>query len=196
MPIQTGPMGPPGACVMTELRLRQEPLSPWPVTRVALVGVGVAVALVWATVAPPSTERLPAAATALALVVLLAAAGVGAVSLYAAPRRLAYRLRGRTLELQTLTGTLRVPAASLRGAERIDFVLRLTWGTRLGWSYSHLPGYYVGLFRIVGAERVRGFAGARRGSGVLLRPARGDPLLLTPVDAEALLAWVARYGGA
>ncbi len=179
---------------MAELRLRQERPRLWPIAMTVLVGVGVAGTLVWAAVAPSPGERLAADRTAAVVAFELAAVAVGATSLYAAPRRLGYTLRGSTLELCTLTGTVRLPASALRGAERIDFALRLPWGARLGWPQSHLPGYYVGLFNAGGAGRVRAFAGERRGSGVLLRLERGAPVLLTPRDPEALLSWAERYG--
>lgn len=180
---------------MAELRVRQEPLRAWP--QLVLLGVGgaVAAALLTAAVAPPPAERLPPGQAAAFVLVELLAVGVGAVSYHLAPRRLGYRLRGRRLEVRTLLGSWQLPAASVRGAERIDVRLFVLPGARLGWPHSHLPGYYVGVFRAAGVGRVRAFAGARRGHGVLLRTDRGEPVLLTPRDPDALIDWLTRHGG-
>lgn len=182
---------------MRELEPRRERARAWPLT-LLLVVMAVAVAvLLWGLAAPRAAadSRSQPWLTALLIAVLLAASAIGAWSLYSAPRRLDYRLRGRTLLLRTLLGEQRVPLAAVIGAETIDFDLRLPPGARLGWSSSHLPGYYVGRWRVRGIGMARVVVAARRGRGVVLRFARGAPLLLAPRDPEALVARIESLQG-
>lgn len=179
---------------MAELRVRREPLRVWPQLVLLTVGGGVAATLLYAALALPPAERLPPGQAVAFVLLEVLAVGVGAVSYHLAPRRLAYRLRGRRLEVRTLLGTWRLAADAVRGVERVEVRLLVLPGARLGWPHSHLPGYYVGVFRAAGLGRVRAFAGARRGDAVLLRTDGGDPVLLTPRDPDALIDWARRHG--
>ncbi|MEJ2668091.1 MAG: hypothetical protein P8Z81_13530 [Deinococcales bacterium] len=132
-----------------------------------------------------------------AAVVPLVAAGavLGIVTLTfwalrAAPHRLDYRLRGRSLEVTTLFGRRRLRLASITRAEVVAFDLRVAPGVHLGWPSSHLPGYYVGRFPFSGLGRTRVIVGVRRGSGVMLHFRTGEPLLLAPEQPAALAALI------
>jgi len=57
-----------------------------------------------------------------------------------------------------------------------------------------MPGYYVGRFPLSGLKRTQVAVGVRKGRGLLLRFASGDPLLLAPRDPEALLKLLQERG--
>jgi len=158
-------------------------------------GLAVPAVLVWAAIDPgaPADQRMPPALAALIAVGELLAVGTGTWALSNAPRRLDYRLRGRSLEVTTLLSRLRIPLKSVRGAEVLRYDLLLLPGARLGPVQSHLPGYYVGRWRLRGPRSARVIVAAPRGDGVLLHFEDGPPLLLAPRDPEALVALVERH---
>ena len=180
---------------MRELKPRREPARAWPQGMLLTVSLAVAATMLFLGLSPSVSDGLqPWLGTLLALAVLIAA-GIGSWSLYAAPRRLDYRVRGRTLLVNTLLSQQRVPFASVRSAEVLRYDLLVLPGARLGWVQSHLPGYYVGSWRVRGAGVVRVVAASPRGTGVLLRLRDGRPLLLAPNEPEALAALLERHQG-
>lgn len=181
---------------MREVRPQREPPAAWPALLLAVVVLVVVASLLWATVSPAPTdaERLDPAVGAALIAGLLAAGAAGAWTLTAAPRRLDYRLRGRSLVVTTLLSRRTVPLAEITGAEVVPFELTTVPGAHAGWLNSHMPGYYVGIFPLSGLKRTRVAVGVRRGRGVLLRFGPGESLLLAPQDPEALVALVERRG--
>lgn len=181
---------------MPELRPQRERAAAWPAALLVVVVLAVVVVLLRAAGSPaPSASTRPDLAVRLAVVaVMLVAGGVGAWTLTAAPRRLDYRLRGRSLVITTLLSRRTVPLSRVTGAEVIPFELTTMPGAHAGLLNSHLPGYYVGRFPLSGLKGTRVVVAVRKGRGVLLRFASGEPLLLAPRDPEALLALVERYG--
>ncbi len=182
---------------MRELGPRREPARSWPLVLLLTAGLAVPAALLWGAVDPqtPRDQRLQPVLAVLGTAIGLGAVGIGAWSLSNAPRRLDYRLRGRSLEVTTLLSRFRVPLASVRRAEVLRYDLLILPGARLGWGQSHLPGYYVGRWRLRGARSARVVVASPRGDGVLLHFEKGPPLLLAPRDPEALVALVERNGG-
>jgi len=181
---------------MRELSPRREPPSRWPILLLLGVGVFVAGGLLWAAIGPSAmpSERLQPVVAVLVACAELAAVGVGVWSLGAAPRRLDYRLRGRTLVVTMLLTQRRVPLASVVRAEVLRYDLVVVPGVKLGWPRSHLPGYYVGRWRLDGVGTAEVIVAAPRGDGILLRFREASPLLLAPRDPEALAALVERSG--
>lgn len=186
-----------GSHTIRELSPRRERPRRWPVVLLLVVGLAVPAVLVWAVIDPqaPADQRLPPALAALIVVVELAALGIGTWALSNAPQRLDYRLRGRSLEVTTLLSRLRIPLASVRGAEILRYDLLILPGARLGPVQSQLPGYYVGRWRLRGSRSARVIVASPRGYGVLLHFEEGPPLLLAPRDPEALTALVERRRG-
>lgn len=180
-----------------ELRPQREPARAWPAAILAGVVLTVVGLMTWAALSPTfgRSER-PSPAAAVAIIAgLLLAGGVGSWALTAAPRRLDYRLRGRTLVVTTLLGKRLVPLSKVAGAEAVPFTLATTPGAHAGLLNSHMPGYYVGVFPLSGLGRTRVVVGVRRGRGVLLRLQGGEALLLAPQDPDALVALAAQRGG-
>jgi len=181
---------------MRELRPQREPPAAWPVALLAGSVLLVVGFLLWAVLspAPPGGERMDPLAGALVIAGLLLASGIGTWTLINAPRRLDYRLRGRTLFVTTLLGRRVVPLSRIVGAELTSFELTTMPGAHAGWLNSHMPGYYVGRFPLSGLKRTQVAVGVRKGRGLLLRFASGDPLLLAPRDPEALLKLLQERG--
>jgi hypothetical protein len=182
---------------MRELGPRREPARSWPQLLLLTAGLSVPAALLWGAVDPqtPPDQRLQPVLAVLGTAVGLVGVGFGAWAVSAAPRRLEYRLRGRSLEVATLLSRRRISLASVRRAEIVHYDLRAVSGAHMGIVRSHLPGYYVGRWRIRGAGVVRAVVASPRGDGVLLHVGAGAPLLLAPRDPEALVALVERHGG-
>jgi|GEM_PF-6177154 len=182
---------------MRELSPRRERPRRWPVVVLLVVGLAVPAALMWAVLEPgvPAEQRLPPTLAVLVIMGELLAVGVGTWSLSNAPRRLDYRLRGRSLQVTTLLARLEIPLASVRRAEVLRYDLLLLPGARLGPVQSHLPGYYVGRWRLRGPRSARVIVASPRGDGVLLHFEKGPPLLLAPRDPQALVALVERRQG-
>jgi len=178
-----------------ELRPQRERPEAWPTLLVAAIGAVATGVVLWRALAPgeAGSELAPAIA-ALWLVGVVAAAAIAIWGIHAAPRRLDYRLRGRTLVITTLLGHRTVPLRSVAATEQIDFDLKVGPGLHLGWPRSHLPGYYVGRFPLSGLGGVLVVVAVRRGRGVLLRPDAGAPVLLAPRDPEALVGLVESRG--
>lgn len=178
-----------------ELRPQRERREGWPALLVAVIGAVVTGVFLWRALAPGEAGSAPAPAIAALLTVAMAVAATVAIwAIHAAPRRLDYRLRGRTLVITTLLGRRTVPLRSVTAAEQIDFDLKVGLGLHLGWPRSHLPGYYVGRFPLSGLGRTLVVVAVRRGRGVLLRPDAGAPVLLAPKDPDALVGLVERRG--
>lgn len=178
---------------MAEIKVLTEPASPWSGVAIGAVGLGAAAFIVARGVDPalePSV-RHPVMQTALlaTLVVVATVAVIGA--LVAAPRRLGYVIRGDRLVVRTLLGSRRIRLSEVVQAEQLPYRLPIL-GVHFGWPRSHVPGYYVGMFRLhdVGITQVA--VGARSGEGVLLRLGGGGSLLLAPRDPAALVAAVQR----
>lgn len=182
---------------MRELRPQREPPAAWPAVLLLVVVLVVVAFLLRAMVspAPPGGDRMAPLTGGLVIAAMLMAAGVGTWALTSAPRRLDYRLRGRTLIVTTLLGRRVLPLSSVVGAEVTSFALNTTPGAHAGALNSHMPGYYVGLFPLSGLKRTRVAVGVRKGRGVVLHFATGDALLLAPRDPEALLALVEQRAG-
>ncbi len=182
---------------MREIAPRRERPRSWPVVALLVVGLAVPLVLLWVALEPgvPAEQRPAPALVALVAAVELVAVGIGTWSLRRAPRRLDYRLRGRSLEVTTLLAQVRIPLKSVRRAEVLRYDLLLLPGARLGPVQSHLPGYYVGRWRLRGPRSSRVIVAAPRGDGVLLHFAKEPPLLLAPRDPEALVALVERGRG-
>jgi len=182
---------------MRELRPRRERPRSWPVLSLLVVGLAVPAVILWAALRPGSPADLQPSSGLVAFVVALEliALAIGTWSLSQAPRRLDYRLRGRSLEVTTLLATIRIPLASVRRAEVLRYDLLLLPGARLGAVQSQLPGYYVGRWRLRGPRSARVIVASPRGDGVLLHFEKGPPLLLAPQDPEALVALVERRRG-
>lgn len=180
---------------MRELRPRRDPARAWPQLLLLVVALAVAATMLAVGLSPEGAHGPRPWLGLLLTIAVLAAAGIGAWSLYAAPRRLDYRVRGRTLLVSTLLSQRRLPFASIRSAEVLRYDLLVLPGARLGWGQSHLPGYYVGWWRVAGAGVARVIVASPRGTGVLLRLRRGRPLLLAPNDPGALVALLQRHQG-
>ncbi len=182
---------------MREIAPRRERPRSWPVVALLVVGLAVPVVLLWVAIEPgvPAQQRPAPGLVTLVAVVELIALGIGTWSLSRAPRRLDYRLRGRSLEITTLLARIRIPLKSVRHAEVLRYDLLVLPGARLGPVQSQLPGYYVGRWRLRGPRSSRVIVAAPRGDGVLLHFDEGPPLLLAPRDPEALVALVERGRG-
>lgn len=183
---------------MAEMKRLSEPASPWPAVTIGAVGLGAVAALLWGGGEGPLAQAGTGSwARFVPLVGLeLAVTAAAVATLLAAPRRLAYRVRGDRLTVRTLVGGLRVELSEVTGAEVLSYRLPLARSVHLGWPRSHVPGYYVGTFRLEGLGRTRVAVGARSGDGVLLHRADGGRLLLAPRDPAELLALVERYRSA
>ncbi len=182
---------------MAELKRLAEPASPWPAVIVGAIGIGAVGAILFSggdgPLAQAGARSWSATVPLVGLELAITAAAVA--TLLAAPRRLAYRVRGDRLTVRTLVGTLQLSLSEVTAAEVLAYRLPLTRSVHLGWPRSHIPGYYVGTFHLEGLGRTRVAVGARSGEGVLLQRAGGGRLLLAPRDPAALLALVERYGG-
>lgn len=180
-----------------DLSPQREPRGRWAgaLLAVPVVAVGLVI-LRYATRTRAASAHHAAVVLPLVAAVL---AGIVAMTLWAlraAPQRLDYRLRGRSLEVSTLLTKRRLRLASVTRAEVVEFDLHVTPGVHMGWPNSHMPGYYVGRFPLSGLGGTRVVVGVRRGTGVLLHVKTGAPVLLAPEEPAALAALIEdRTGG-